>query len=81
MRYYGRISGAVSFLKITLIFLGAMGRQRAHDGHFHTYPWLMVLGLILGAAIGIWWLVRIADQNDSSVTFRPMVQAVAQNGQ
>ena len=63
VRYYGRISGAV-MLKVFLVFLGYSAGNTL-DIHFHTYPWLMMLGIILGAGLGIWWIVRIADKSEA----------------
>ncbi|AEG61896.1 AtpZ/AtpI family protein [Desulforamulus ruminis] len=31
------------------------------DGKFHTDPWLMLLGLVLGMAGGMWGVIRILE--------------------
>lgn len=59
VRYYGKISGAVTF-KIVLIFAGFLGGS-ALDKRLNTGPWLMMLGLVIGAGLGIWYLMRVVD--------------------
>jgi len=60
-RFYARISGAV-MLKIALMALGYWVGSTL-DERFHTYPYLMLLGLVIGAGFGIWFLVRVADKS------------------
>ena len=58
-QFYGRVSGAVMF-KVALILGGFFGGS-ALDKRFHTGPFLMMLGLVLGAGLGIWYLMRVID--------------------
>lgn len=60
-RFYARVSGAVMF-KVALILGGFFGGN-ALDKHFKTEPWLMMLGLVTGAGLGIWYLLRIVEKS------------------
>jgi F0F1-type ATP synthase assembly protein I len=64
MRAYARISGAV-MVKICLLAAGfSVGSWL--DTRFHTYPWLLMLCLVVSASVGIWWIVRVANQVNSN---------------
>ncbi|MCU0641770.1 MAG: AtpZ/AtpI family protein [Candidatus Margulisbacteria bacterium] len=45
------------------VFLGAGGGYWL-DRQFRTEPWLMVVGLLLGAAAGLWNAYKIAMNNE-----------------
>ena len=60
MRFYALISGAV-FTKLLLIFAGYWLGNKA-DEHFGTPPFLMFLGIVVGAGLGIWQLMRALEK-------------------
>jgi len=45
------------------VFLGA-GLGYWLDGRYQTGPWLMVAGLVIGAAAGMWNAYKIAVTNE-----------------
>lgn len=47
------ILGAEMAITVTLGFFGG----RLLDKQFHTEPWIMVAGILLGLAAGIWGIV------------------------
>jgi F0F1-type ATP synthase assembly protein I len=34
------------------------------DGRLHTSPWLLLVGMIVGAAVGFWTLLRVTQGKD-----------------
>jgi F0F1-type ATP synthase assembly protein I len=63
MRTYARVSGAV-MVKVCLLAAAFLIGSRL-DARFHTYPWLLMLCLVVAASVGIWWIVRVASQVSS----------------
>lgn len=63
MRYYSIVSGAV-FTKIVLM-VGGFFLGTWIDRRLGTYPLFMLILLITGMSLGIWWIVRVAStKND-----------------
>lgn len=50
--------GAEMAITITLGFYGG----RLLDRHFGTDPWIMVAGILLGVAAGIWGIINIVKR-------------------
>ena len=50
--------GAEMAITVTLGFYGG----RLLDRHFGTDPWIMVAGILLGVAAGIWGIINIVKR-------------------
>ena len=50
--------GAEMAITVTLGFYGG----RLLDRHFNTDPWIMVAGILLGVAAGIWGIIGIVKR-------------------
>lgn len=50
--------GAEMAITVTLGFFGG----RLLDRHFGTDPWIMVAGILLGVATGIWGIINIVKR-------------------
>ncbi|MHB8918113.1 MAG: AtpZ/AtpI family protein [Desulfocucumaceae bacterium] len=50
--------GAEMAITVTLGFYGG----RLLDRHFGTDPWIMVAGILLGVATGIWGIINIVKR-------------------
>jgi F0F1-type ATP synthase assembly protein I len=61
-RFYARMSSAV-LVKIALscagFFLG-----RALDRKWGTEPYLLLLGFTTGVSLGMWWVIRTANESE-----------------
>jgi len=61
MRFYGLMSGAV-FTKIALM-VGGFFLGTWIDKRLGTYPLFMLVLMLLGMSLGLWWIVRVATKN------------------
>ncbi|MCL5056405.1 MAG: AtpZ/AtpI family protein [Actinobacteria bacterium] len=50
--------GVEMAITVTAGFYGG----RFLDGHFNTTPWLMITGILLGVAAGVWGIVNIVKR-------------------
>lgn len=60
MRYSSALSSAV--MVQALLLLGGFKLGSWLDARLHTYPFLMVIFLTLGAGLGMWWLIYCAEK-------------------
>lgn len=61
-RFYARMSSAV-FVKV-LLAGGGFWLGSKLDTKYHTSPYLMMLGFVVGAGVGLWWVIRTANRQD-----------------
>lgn len=60
MRFYAQLSGAV-FTKLLLILIGAWLGSRL-DRAWGCSPLGMMIGLVVGAGLGLWFVIHVANQ-------------------